>query len=130
MTSEEDKGIYLVKPVGDHLRIIFNKNDAKKRKDPSKILKVNNKNLKFGKCENFERRYKDYQTIFGDNVDFKIILKIKNKSKLERFENLLKTKFIDYCLLSPNNNQSMEWMENITFEKATKIILDSYKEFE
>ena len=39
-------GIYLVQPKGKLLKIIYNKNDADKVQDKSKILKVNERNIK------------------------------------------------------------------------------------
>ena len=50
-------GIYLNQPQSTELKIIYNKRDAAKAKDPSKILKVNKNNIKFGKSKNLDTRY-------------------------------------------------------------------------
>ena len=109
--------------------IIYNKRDAAKVKDPSKILKVNKNNIKFGKSKNLDTRYKEYKEIFGDNTNFKIILHINDYEKLVAFEHHLKKIFEPFCLKSLSNGVQMEWMEKISLEDAKKTIENEYKNF-
>ena len=127
--SYNKQGIYLNQPPSTKFKIIYNKRDAAKAKDPSKILKVNNANLKFGKSKNLNARKREYQEIFGENTNFKIILEIKDYKKLVSFEKILKAVFEPYCLRSLMNGVQMEWMKNISIMEAENIILDNYKKF-
>jgi hypothetical protein len=120
-------GIY--QPQSTELKIIYNKRDAAKAKDPSKILKVNKNNIKFGKSKNLDTRYREYKDIFGDNTNFKIILQINEYEKLVAFEHHLKKIFEPFCLRSLSNGVQMEWMERISLEDAKKTIEDEYKNF-
>ena len=71
-------GIYINQPQTENLKIIYNKRDASKVKDPTKILKVNKTNVKFGKSKNLDARHREYKEIFGENTNFKIVLQIEN----------------------------------------------------
>ena len=122
-------GIYLNQPQSTELKIIYNKRDAAKAKDPSKILKVNKNNIKFGKSKNLDTRYREYKDIFGDNTNFKIILQINEYEKLVAFEHHLKKIFEPFCLRSLSNGVQMEWMERISLEDAKKTIENEYKNF-
>ena len=122
-------GIYLNQPKAVELKIIYNKRDATKVKDPSKILKVNRDNVKFGKSKNLDARHREYKEIFGENTNFKIILQINDYEKLVTFENQLKNVFEPFCLRSPSNGVQMEWTEKISFEDAEKTINEEYKKF-
>ena len=122
-------GIYLNQPQSTELKIIYNKRDAAKVKDPIKILKVNKNNIKFGKSKNLDTRYKEYKEIFGDNTNFKIILHINDYEKLVAFEHHLKKIFEPFCLKSLSNGVQMEWMEKISLEDAKKTIENEYKNF-
>ena len=127
--SYNKMGIYLNQPQSTELKIIYNKRDAAKVKDPSKILKVNKNNIKFGKSKNLDTRYREYKDIFGDNTNFKIILQINEYEKLVAFEHHLKKIFEPFCLRSLSNGVQMEWMERISLEDAKKTIEDEYKNF-
>ena len=127
--SYNKMGIYLNQPQSTELKIIYNKRDAAKVKDPSKILKVNKNNIKFGKSKNLDTRYKEYKEIFGDNTNFKIILHINDYEKLVAFEHHLKKIFEPFCLKSLSNGVQMEWMEKISLEDAKKTIENEYKNF-
>ena len=127
--SYNKMGIYLNQPKAVELKIIYNKRDAAKVKDPSKILKVNRDNVKFGKSKNLDVRHREYKEIFGENTNFKIILQINDYEKLVTFENQLKNVFEPFCLRSPSNGVQMEWMEKISFEDAEKTINEEYKKF-
>ena len=127
--SHNKMGIYLNQPQSTELKIIYNKRDAAKVKDPSKILKVNKNNIKFGKSKNLDTRYKEYKEIFGDNTNFKIILHINDYEKLVAFEHHLKKIFEPFCLKSLSNGVQMEWMEKISLENAKKTIENEYKNF-
>ena len=127
--SHNKMGIYLNQPQSTELKIIYNKRDAAKVKDPSKILKVNKNNIKFGKSKNLDTRYKEYKEIFGDNTNFKIILHINDYEKLVAFEHHLKKIFEPFCLKSLSNGVQMEWMEKISLEDAKKTIENEYKNF-
>ena len=127
--SYNKMGIYLNQPQSTELKIIYNKRDAAKVKDPGKILKVNKNNIKFGKSKNLDTRYKEYKEIFGDNTNFKIILHINNYEKLVAFEHHLKKIFEPFCLKSLSNGVQMEWMEKISLEDAKKTIENEYKNF-
>ncbi len=120
-------GIYINQPRVDNLKIIYNKRDAAKVKDPSKILRVNKDNIKFGKSKNLDARHREYKEIFGENTNFKIILQINDYEKLVTFENQLKKVFEPFCLRSPSNGVQMEWMEKISFEDAEKTINQEFK---
>ena len=120
-------GIYLNQPKTVELKIIYNKRDAAKVKDPSKILKVNRDNVKFGKSKHLDSRHREYKEIFGENTNFKIILQISDYEKLVVFENQLKKVFEAFCLRSPSNGVQMEWMERISFKDAEKTINDEYR---
>ena len=122
-------GIYLNQPKAVELKIIYNKRDAAKVKDPSKILKVNRDNVKFGISKNLDARHREYKEIFGENTNFKIILQINDYEKLVTFENQLKNVFEPFCLRSPSNGVQMEWTEKISFEDAEKTINEEYKKF-
>jgi hypothetical protein len=122
-------GIYLNQPQSTELKIIYNKRDAAKVKDPSKILKVNKNNIKFGKSKNLDTRYREYKEIFGDNTNFKIILHINDYEKLVAFEHHLKKIFEPFCLKSLSNGVQMEWMKQISLEDAKKTIENEYKNF-
>ena len=122
-------GIYLNQPKAVELKIIYNKRDAAKVKDPSKILKVNRDNVKFGKSKHLDSRHREYKEIFGENTNFKIILQISDYGKLIAFENQLKKVFEPFCLRSPSNGVQMEWMEKISFEDAEKTINEEYKKY-
>ena len=122
-------GIYLNQPKAVELKIIYNKRDAAKVKDPNKILKVNRDNVKFGKSKNLDARHREYKEIFGENTNFKIILQINDYEKLVTFENQLKNVFESFCLRSPSNGVQMEWTEKISFEDAEKTINEEYKKF-
>ena len=121
-------GIYLNQPNIIEKKIIYNLKDAAKVKDPSKILRVNKDNIKFGKSKNLNSRHKEYKEIFGEDTNFKIILLLEEKD-LVQFENQLIRVFEPYCLRSPSNNVQMEWMEKISFENAQKIIIKEFKKF-
>ena len=127
--SHNKMGIYLNQPQSTELKIIYNKRDAAKVKDPSKILKVNKNNIKFGKSKNLDTRYKEYKEIFGDNTNFKIILHINDYEKLVAFEHHLKKIFEPFCLKSLSNGVQMEWMEKISLEDAKQTIENEYKDF-
>ena len=120
-------GIYINQPRVDNLKIIYNKRDAAKVKDPSKILRVNKDNIKFGKSKNLDARHKEYKKIFGENTNFKIVIQIDNYEKLVNFENHLKKVFEPFCLRSPSNGVQMEWMEKISFIDAENTIKEEYK---
>ena len=120
-------GIYLNQPRVDQLKIIYNKRDAAKVKDPTKILKVNRDNIKFGKSKNLDARHREYKEIFGENTNFKIIIQMDDYEKLISFENHLKKVFEPFCLRSLSNGVQMEWMERITFMDAEKIINEEFK---
>ena len=127
--SYNKMGIYINQPRIDQLKIIYNKRDAARVKDPNKILKVNKNNVKFGKSKNLEARHREYKEIFGENTNFKIVLQIDDYEKLVNFENHLKTFFLPFCLRSPSNGVQMEWMENISFTEAENFIKQQYKKF-
>ena len=120
-------GIYINQPRVDNLKIIYNKRDAAKVKDPSKILRVNKDNIKFGKSKNLDARHREYKEIFGENTNFKIVIQIDNYEKLVNFENHLKKVFEPFCLRSPSNGVQMEWMEKISFMDAENTIKEEYK---
>ena len=120
-------GIYINQPREDNLRIIYNKRDAARVKDPNKILRVNKDNIKFGKSKNLDVRHREYKEIFGENTNFKIVIQIDNYEKLVNFENHLKKVFEPFCLRSPSNGVQMEWMENISFVDAENTIKEEYK---
>ena len=120
-------GIYINQPREDNLRIIYNKRDAARVKDPNKILRVNKDNIKFGKSKNLDVRHREYKEIFGENTNFKIVIQIDNYEKLVNFENHLKKVFEPFCLRSPSNGVQMEWMEKISFIDAENTIKEEYK---
>ena len=120
-------GIYINQPRVDNLKIIYNKRDAAKVKDPSKILRVNKDNIKFGKSKNLDARHREYKEIFGENTNFKIVIQIDNYEKLVNFENHLKKVFEPFCLRSPSNGVQMEWMKKISFMDAENTIKEEYK---
>ena len=122
-------GIYINQPQSENFKIIYNKKDASKVKDPKKILKVNRTNIKFGKSKNLDARYREYRDIFGENTNFKIVLQIQDYDNLVKFENHLKMILEPYCLRSPSNNVQMEWMTGISFKEVEKIIFREYKKF-
>ena len=118
-------GIYLVNPNGKELRPL----DLDPRR-VNKVAKVNNEYFKFGKSERPLRdRYKDYKKIFGDDVNFEIILNINDINKLREFEQFASSKLRQFKISNPNSTRKLEWMKNITFSEAKMIILKAYKEF-
>jgi len=119
-------GIYLVQPKGKLLKIIYNRNDADKVKDQSKILKVNEENIKFGQSNDLDKRHREFKEIFGQDVYFKNIIIFNDNKILINFKKNLKKIFRKFCLKSLSNRRQMEWMENITFKEAENIILKEY----
>ena len=126
MINLNRSGIYLVNPNGKKLRPL----DLDSRRI-NKVAKVNCEYIKFGKSERpLKDRYKDYKKIFGDDVNFNVILVIDDLVKLREFEKFTSSKLNKYKISNPNSVRKLEWMKNITFDEAKLIILKSYKEFE
>ena len=126
MINLSRSGIYLVNPYGKKLRPL----DLDSRRI-NKVAKVNCEYIKFGKSERpLKDRYKDYKKIFGDDVNFNVILVIDDLVKLREFEKFTSSKLNKYKISNPNSVRKLEWMKNITFDEAKLIILKSYKEFE
>ena len=123
-------GIYLVQPQQSELKIIYNQNDAKKVGNYETILKVNKNNLKFGQSKDFNKRFEEFIDIFGSNVKFVEVVEIDNYAKLSEFKKHIKEIFRSYCLKSLKNERIMDWMKDISLEKAQKTILDEYKKFD
>jgi len=123
-------GIYLVQPQQSELKIIYNQNDANKVGNYETILKVNKNNLKFGQSKNFHKRFEEFIDIFGSNVKFVEVVEIDNYAKLSEFKKHIKEIFRSYCLKSLKNERIMDWMKDISLEKAQKTILDEYKKFD
>ena len=122
-------GIYLVQPAQLQLKIIYNQRDAQRSGNPKTILKVNKENIKFGQSNDFIKRYDEFVEIFGNDVKFLEVISIQNVKKLTKFKKHLKNIFKQYCLNSLKDGRKMDWMKEISLEKAKKIILEEYKKF-
>ena len=122
-------GIYIVKPQGRHLRIIYEPKDQAKIKNKEKTLMVNEDFIKVGKATNLNSRNKSYKIIFGDNVIFDKVVLFEDVVVMRRFEDILKENFKPFRVPSPNNGALLEWMKNITFDKAKSDIIKIYKNF-
>ena len=122
-------GIYIVKPQGRHLRIIYEPKDQAKIKNKEKTLMVNEDFIKVGKTTNLNSRNKSYKIIFGDNVIFEKVVLFEDVVVMSRFEDILKENFKPFRVPSPNNGALLEWMKNITFDKAKSDIIKIYKNF-
>jgi len=122
-------GIYIVKPKGKHLRIIYEPKDQAKIKNKDKTLMVNEDFIKVGKATNLNSRNTSYKTIFGDNVIFDKVVLFEDVVIMSRFEDILKEHFKPFRVPSPNNGALLEWMKNITFDKAKSEIKKIYKNF-
>ena len=122
-------GIYLVQPAQLQLKIIYNQRDAQRSGNPKTILKVNKENIKFGQSNDFIKRYDEFVEIFGNDVKFLEVISIQNVKKLTKFKKHLKNIFKQYCLNSLKDGRKMDWMKEISLEKAEKIILEEYKKF-
>ena len=122
-------GIYIVKPQGRHLRIIYEPKDQAKIKNKEKTLMVNEDFIKVGKATNLNSRNKSYKIIFGDNVIFDKVVLFEDIVVMSRFEDILKKNFKPFRVPSPNNGALLEWMKNITFDKAKSDIIKIYKNF-
>ena len=120
-------GVYLVQPKGTNLRIIYNKKDQAKIKNKDRTLKVNRDYVKFGKSQSLSSRNSEYKDIFGNDVKFESIIFIENKNIMIDFEEHMKNKFENYRVKSPNSGKQLEWMKNIDFIFAKKLILVEYK---
>ena len=120
-------GVYLVQPKGTNLRIIYNKKDQAKIKNKDRTLKVNYDYIKFGKSQSLSSRNSEYKDIFGNDVKFESIIFIENKNIMIDFEEHMKNKFENYRVKSPNSGKQLEWMKNIDFIFAKKLILVEYK---
>ena len=120
-------GVYLVQPKGTNLRIIYNKKDQAKIKNKDRTLKVNRDYIKFGKSQSLSSRNSEYKDIFGNDVKFESIIFIENKNIMIDFEEHMKNKFENYRVKSPNSGKQLEWMKNIDFIFAKKLILVEYK---
>ena len=120
-------GVYLVQPKGTNLRIIYNKKDQAKIKNKDSTLKVNRDYIKFGKSQSLSSRNSEYKDIFGNDVKFESIIFIENKNIMIDFEEHMKNKFENYRVKSPNSGKQLEWMKNIDFIFAKKLILVEYK---
>ena len=125
MINLNRSGIYLVNPNGKELRPL----DLDSRRI-NKVAKVNCEYLKFGKSERpLKDRYKDYKKIFGNDVNFNVILVIDDLVKLREFEKYASSKLNKYKISNPNSVRKLEWMKNITFDEAKLIILKSFNEY-
>jgi len=122
-------GIYIVKPQGKHLRIIYEPKDQAKIKNKEKTLMVNEDFIKVGKATNLNSRNTSYKTIFGDNVIFDKVILFEDFLIMQRFEDKLKEHFKPFRVPSPNNGALLEWMTNITFDKAKSDIKKIYQNF-
>jgi len=122
-------GIYIVKPQGRHLRIIYEPKDQAKIKNKEKTLMVNEDFIKVGKATNLNSRNKSYKIIFGDNVIFDKVVLFKDVVVMSRFEDILKENFKPFRVPSPNNGTLLEWMKNITFDEVKSDIIKIYKNF-
>ena len=122
-------GIYLVQPAQLQLKIIYNQRDAERAGDPKTILKVNKENIKFGQSNDFVKRYDEFVEIFGNDVKFLEVISIQDVKKLTKFKKRLKNIFNQYCLNSLKDGRKMDWMKEISLEKAKKIILEEHKKF-
>ena len=122
-------GIYLVQPAQLQLKIIYNQRDAQRSGNPKTILKVNKENIKFGQSNDFIKRYNEFVEIFGNAVKFLEVISIQNVKKLTKFKKHLKNIFKQYCLNSLKDGRKMDWMKEISLEKAKKIILEEHKKF-
>ena len=122
-------GIYIVKPQGRHLRIIYEPKDQAKIKNKDKTLMVNEDFIKVGKATNLNSRNKSYKIIFGDNVIFDKVVLFEDVVVMSRFEDILKENFKPFRIPSPKNGALLEWMKNITFDKAKSDIIKIYKNF-
>lgn len=120
-------GVYLVQPKGTNLRIIYNKKDQAKIKNKDRTLKVNRDYIKFGKSQSLSSRNSEYKDILGNDVKFESIIFIENKNIMIDFEEHMKNKFENYRVKSPNSGKQLEWMKNIDFIFAKKLILVEYK---
>ena len=120
-------GVYLVQPKGTNLRIIYNKKDQAKIKNKDRTLKVNRDYIKFGKSQSLSSRNSEYKDIFGNDVKFESIIFIENKNIMIDFEEHMKNKFENYRVKSSNSGKLLEWMKNIDFIFAKKLILVEYK---
>ena len=126
MINLNSSGVYLVNPNGKELRPL----DLDPRRI-NKVAKVNCEYLKFGKSERpLKDRYRDYKKIFGNDVNFNVILVIDDIEKLREFEKYVSLKFNKYKISNPHSARKLEWMKNITFDEAKMTILKSYKEYE
>ena len=123
-------GIYLVQPAQSELKIIYNQKDAERAGDQSTILKVNKENIKFGQSNDFVKRYDEFVEIFGNDVKFLEVISIQDVKKLTKFKKRLKNIFNQYCLNSLKDGRKMDWMKEISLEKAKKIILEEHKKFD
>ena len=81
-------GIYIVKPQGRHLRIIYEPKDQAKIKNKEKTLMVNEDFIKVGKATNLNSRNKSYKIIFGDNVIFDKVVLFEDVVVMSRFEDI------------------------------------------
>jgi len=122
-------GIYIVKPQGKHLRIIYEPKDQAKIKNKEKTLMVNEDFIKVGKATNLNSRNISYKKIFGDNIIFDKVILFKDVVIMKRFEDRLKEHFKPFRVSSPNNGVLLEWMTNITFDKAKSDIKKIYQNF-
>ena len=120
-------GVYLIQPKGTNLRIIYNKKDQAKIKNKDRTLKVNCDYIKFGKSQSLSSINSEYKDIFGNDVKFESIIFIENKNIMIDFEEHMKNKFENYRVKSPNSGKQLEWMKNIDFIFAKKLILVEYK---
>jgi len=121
--------IYIVKPQGKHLRIIYEPKDQAKIKNKEKTLMVNEDFIKVGKATNLNSRNISYKKIFGDNIIFDKVILFKDVVIMKRFEDRLKEHFKPFRVSSPNNGVLLEWMTNITFDKAKSDIKKIYQNF-
>jgi hypothetical protein len=122
-------GIYIVNPKGKHLRIIYETKDQAKIKNKEKTLMVNENFIKVGKATNLNSRNISYKKIFGDNIIFDKVILFKDVVIMKRFEDRLKEHFKPFRVSSPNNGVLLEWMTNITFDKAKSDIKKIYQNF-
>ena len=68
-----------------------------------------------------------HKDILGNDVKFESIIFIENKNIMIDFEEHMKNKFENYRVKSPNSGKQLEWMKNIDFIFAKKLILVEYK---
>jgi len=108
--------IYIAQPYGNELREI-NQSD---RRRLGKVAVINNKNIKFGKAKDINKRANNYKKDVG-HINLTVIVSDEDYSFIEELEKRILRQVDEYRIVGPSGRK-LEWLKNISFKELEKII--------